>query len=442
MTGCNCENCVGMGAAIEFLEKKDEPMDIAMRLLKNEPADYVDTFRRVDNNIGADGRYMTDEELAEIDARYTELHDDEDHFEEYYNLLEAIELEQMRRKNESFDGIGYNEETGFTRSEPMNIAFQLLKEFYIDDNNPDTEGFYSPPEHAHEALAELPRNQRMDNFRNYGGDISDLQDKGKYSRGGSQPRLQPSGAFVGARVGIDTDDSDESIQSLGDTLGHEYVHSLIEPEVNEWAEQKHGPLQSQVKPLYQQVQTMGEQEGRQKWLRPKGPITNQSELDAEKQRIDLGTQAKTYAHEYGAHQSDQASKYGVNSQLAGRSDTQDMYNQYLQPLQPQAMNMLPPMQEQQPEMIQQGEPMDIAFQLLKDAVSPEAKRHKLEYDKKYESNPERVKYREDLNRERRKRGIYGHGGPDMSHTKDHTLVAESPHANRARHFKERGTLKG
>ena len=79
--------------------------------------------------------------------------------------------------------------------------------------------------------------------------------------------------------------------------------------------------------------------------------------------------------------------------------------------------------------------------LVKSPVSPEAKRHKLEYDKKYESSPERVKYREELNRERRKRGIYGRGGPDMSHTKDHTLVAESPHANRARHFKERGTLK-
>ena len=89
-----------------------------------------------------------------------------------------------------------------------------------------------------------------------------------------------------------------------------------------------------------------------------------------------------------------------------------------------------------------SEPFDLAWRLLKDAVSPEAKRHKLEYDKKYESSPERVKYREELNRERRKRGIYGHGGPDMSHTKDHTLVAESPHANRARHFKERGTLKG
>ena len=79
--------------------------------------------------------------------------------------------------------------------------------------------------------------------------------------------------------------------------------------------------------------------------------------------------------------------------------------------------------------------------VIKNPVSPEAKRHKLEYDKQYESNPQRVKYREDLNRERRKRGIYGQGGPDMSHTKDHTLVAESPHANRARHFKDRGTLK-
>lgn len=84
---------------------------------------------------------------------------------------------------------------------------------------------------------------------------------------------------------------------------------------------------------------------------------------------------------------------------------------------------------------------DTAWRLLKNPVSPEAKRHKLEYDKQYESNPKRVKYREELNRERRKRGIYGQGGPDMSHTRAHTLVAESPHTNRARHFKERGTLK-
>tara|TARA_R110002020_G_scaffold156718_2_gene338962 strand:- start:7622 stop:7894 length:273 start_codon:yes stop_codon:yes gene_type:complete len=86
-------------------------------------------------------------------------------------------------------------------------------------------------------------------------------------------------------------------------------------------------------------------------------------------------------------------------------------------------------------------PIDAAWAVLKRVVSPEAKRHKIEYDKKYESNPERVKYRESLNQERRKRGIMGHGGPDMSHTKEGTIVPEDPHANRARHFKERGTLK-
>ena len=86
-------------------------------------------------------------------------------------------------------------------------------------------------------------------------------------------------------------------------------------------------------------------------------------------------------------------------------------------------------------------PIDSAWAVLKEAVSPEAKRHKIAYDKKYESTPERVKYRESLNQERRKRGIYGHGGPDMSHTKEGTIVPEDRHANRARHFKERGTLK-
>ena len=79
--------------------------------------------------------------------------------------------------------------------------------------------------------------------------------------------------------------------------------------------------------------------------------------------------------------------------------------------------------------------------MVKHAESPEAKRHKSKYDTEYESTPERLKYREELRQERRKRGIDGKGGPDMSHTKRGTLVAESPHANRARHFKERGTLK-
>jgi hypothetical protein len=89
-----------------------------------------------------------------------------------------------------------------------------------------------------------------------------------------------------------------------------------------------------------------------------------------------------------------------------------------------------------------GEPMEIAMQLLKERVSPEAKRHKLEYDKKYESSPERVKYREELNRERRRRGIYGsHDHKDISHTQGGKLTLESEHENRARHFKDKGTLR-
>ena len=94
------------------------------------------------------------------------------------------------------------------------------------------------------------------------------------------------------------------------------------------------------------------------------------------------------------------------------------------------------------DSIEASEPMEIAMRLLKERVSPEAKRHKLEYDKKYESSPERVKYREDLNRERRRRGIYGsHNHQDVSHTEGGKLTLEGEHENRARHFKDKGTLR-
>ena len=89
-----------------------------------------------------------------------------------------------------------------------------------------------------------------------------------------------------------------------------------------------------------------------------------------------------------------------------------------------------------------SEPMEIAMQLLKERVSPEAKRHKLEYDTKYESSPERVKYREELNRERRRRGMYGdHSHRDISHTEGSKLTVEDEHSNRSRHFKDKGTLR-
>ena len=91
--------------------------------------------------------------------------------------------------------------------------------------------------------------------------------------------------------------------------------------------------------------------------------------------------------------------------------------------------------------IQTGEPMDIAYQLLKDRKSKQAFENKKKYDTKYHSTPKRKEYRRGLAAVRRSRGVMGEGGSDMSHTKDGKLVAEDSSKNRARHFKGKGTLK-
>lgn len=60
------------------------------------------------------------------------------------------------------------------------------------------------------------------------------------------------------------------------------------------------------------------------------------------------------------------------------------------------------------------------------------------YDKQYQSSPERKKYRAELNKEARERGIYGKrhaSGKDLSHTKSGKLVLEKRSANRARNGK-------
>ena len=80
--------------------------------------------------------------------------------------------------------------------------------------------------------------------------------------------------------------------------------------------------------------------------------------------------------------------------------------------------------------------------LVKDRKSPEAMRHKREYDAAYNKRPDQVKYREELNRERRRRGIYGsHDHMDVSHTQGGKLTLEPEHSNRARHFRGKGTLR-
>jgi hypothetical protein len=80
--------------------------------------------------------------------------------------------------------------------------------------------------------------------------------------------------------------------------------------------------------------------------------------------------------------------------------------------------------------------------LVKERKSPEAMRHKREYDAAYNKRPDQVKYREELNQERRRRGIMGsHNHMDVSHTQGHRLTLEPEHSNRARHFREKGTLR-
>jgi len=70
--------------------------------------------------------------------------------------------------------------------------------------------------------------------------------------------------------------------------------------------------------------------------------------------------------------------------------------------------------------------------------NPEAYRKKLAYDKKRNARKDQKKYRAELARERRRRGIMGKGGPDVSHTKNGGFKLEDPKKNRARN----GTKKG
>ena len=64
--------------------------------------------------------------------------------------------------------------------------------------------------------------------------------------------------------------------------------------------------------------------------------------------------------------------------------------------------------------------------------NPEARKKKNAAQRKRNKTAKNRKYRAELNKERRKRGVYGKGGKDMSHTKSGRIVAESPKKNRGR----------
>ena len=66
------------------------------------------------------------------------------------------------------------------------------------------------------------------------------------------------------------------------------------------------------------------------------------------------------------------------------------------------------------------------------AKNPEAAAKKAAYQRKLNKKPSVKKASEARWTERRRRGIAGKGGADLSHTKSGTMVKESPRKNRAR----------
>lgn len=66
------------------------------------------------------------------------------------------------------------------------------------------------------------------------------------------------------------------------------------------------------------------------------------------------------------------------------------------------------------------------------ASNPKAATKKAAYQRKYNKKPAVKNASEERWTERRRRGIAGKGGPDLSHTRKGTMVLESPKRNRAR----------
>lgn len=63
---------------------------------------------------------------------------------------------------------------------------------------------------------------------------------------------------------------------------------------------------------------------------------------------------------------------------------------------------------------------------------PEARRKKVAHQAAINRRPAERERRAALNRERRRRGIAGKGGPDISHTEAGKTVLEDPSTNRGR----------
>ena len=66
------------------------------------------------------------------------------------------------------------------------------------------------------------------------------------------------------------------------------------------------------------------------------------------------------------------------------------------------------------------------------ASNPKARKKRVAQQAKINAKPSEKKRRAELAKERRKRGVMGKGGKDVSHRKDGSTFMESRSANRAR----------
>jgi len=66
------------------------------------------------------------------------------------------------------------------------------------------------------------------------------------------------------------------------------------------------------------------------------------------------------------------------------------------------------------------------------ASNPKARKKRVKQQAKINSKPDEKKRRAELAKERRKRGVMGKGGKDVSHRRDGSTFLESPSKNRAR----------
>ena len=398
--------------AIGILTNKSEPMDIATQLLKNSIMKYdmygedtPELAQALLNPPPKDITYVTPEGVTEkYDSRESLFRGGARN--PITDANSAVNAERYYMRN--FFTNQYNTASNYSLAGPSSPEWKAHNEWY--NNHP-----YKQEMNRQWALGLHPRHMSR---LNEAGKRDDLMHAGKNPETGRyNKKFDVPRSVEYNRRHPDTPLSNRPSQRFIDWLnnyGIEIDDYLAEQGIghSEKARKRHAELREK-----HEVDVPHEERRRKR-----------DEMLAERERrhkIRLERQSKSLAEYRAIKDARRRSKLGEKTGWSKDESGAWVYN------------------AEEDETLEKGDAMSKAwFSLLKERVSPEAKRHKLEYDKKYESTPERVKYREELNRERRRRGMYGdHSGKDISHTEGGKLTVESEHENRARHFKDRGTLR-